>query len=311
MLRICQATLAPVLVIGLAASAAAQQNAGATPADIQRLQDSAFEAGTDVSELRGRDAARSDALQLELDELREDVIYLKVKLRREEAVARSEYADVRDRIEDLRTRARSETMNASVPTAVEPGGDRPQAGDGTSGVAAGDAAIVAVEIQTGTEIDVRLTGGLNSGDARVEDRFEATTLIDVNVGGRPAVPAGSVMRGVITDVEPATRTNRTARLTVSFDQVTVGGQVYATRGTAIQAIEGEGIRGEAGRIGTGAAVGAILGGIFGGGLKGTLAGVLIGAGGTIAATEGNQVDLPQGSVLRVRIDSPLLINIAR
>ncbi len=75
MFRICQAILALVLVIGLAASAAARQDANVTPADIQRLQDSAFEAGTDVSALRGRDAARADALQSELDELREDVIY--------------------------------------------------------------------------------------------------------------------------------------------------------------------------------------------------------------------------------------------
>ena len=300
MSRMCQAMLAPVLVIGLAASAApaaAQQNASATPADIQRLQDSVFQAGTDVSALRGRDATRADELQSELDEIREDVIYLKVKLRREQSVVRSEYADIRDRIEDLRTRARSAPTVTATPSA--------QMGD------TGDAAIDAVEIQVGTEIDVRLAGSLNSGEARVEDRFEATTLIDINVGGHPAVPAGSVMRGVVTDVEPATRTNRTARLTVSFDQVTVGGQIYATRGTVIQAIEGDGLRGEAGRIGTGAAVGAILGGILGGGLKGTLAGVLIGAGGTIAATEGNQVDLPRGSVLRVRLDSPLLINLPR
>jgi hypothetical protein len=119
-----------------------------------------------------------------------------------------------------------------------------------------------------------------------------------------------VMRGVVTDVEPATRTNRTARLTVSFDQVTVGGQVYAMRGTVFQAIEGDGLRGETGRIGAGAGVGAILGGLLGG-FKGTLAGILVGAGGTIAATEGRQVDLPQGSVLRVRLDSPLLINLPR
>ena len=304
----CQAMLVPVLVIGLAASAAAQQNTSVTPADIQRLQDSAFQAGTDVSALRSRDTARADELLSELDELREDVIYLKVKLRREQAVVRSEYADVRDRIEDVRTRARSETVNASVPT-VTP---TPSAESGTRTEAAagdtGDAAIDAVEIQAGTEIDVRLAGSLNSGEARVEDRFEATTLIDVNVGGSPAVPAGTVMRGVVTDVEPATRTNRTARLTVSFDQVTVGGQVYAMRGTVIQAIEGDGIRGEAGRIGAGAGVGAILGGLLGG-FKGTLAGILIGAGGTIAATEGKQVDLPPGSVLRVRLDSPLLINL--
>ena len=39
-----------------------------------------------------------------------------------------------------------------------------------------------------------------------------------------------------------------------------------------------------------------------------MTGILIGAGGTIAATEGQEVELPQGSVLRVRIDSPVQIN---
>ena len=34
-------------------------------------------------------------------------------------------------------------------------------------------------------------------------------------------------------------------------------------------------------------------------------GVLIGGGGTIAATEGKEVELPQGTVLRVRIESPV------
>ena len=299
------AALIALFVTGLAAPAAAQQNSSVTQADIQRLQDSAFLAGTDVSELRRRDAARAEQLQAELDELREDVIYLKVKLRREGALVRSEYADVRDRIEDLRTRARGDEGIVVAPPLSAP--TEGQVGARATPALSGDAA----EIQAGTEVDVRLSGSLNSGEAMVEDRFEATTLIDLNVSGRAVVPAGSVMRGVVTSVEPATRTNRTARLTVSFDQVTVNGQVYPMRGTVTQAIEGEGIQGEAGRIGTGATVGAILGGILGGGLKGTLAGVLIGAGGTIAATEGRQVDLPQGSVLRVRIDSPLIVDIAR
>ena len=304
MFRICQATLTTLLVVGLAAPAAAQQNSNVTQADIQRLQDNAFQAGTDVSELRRRDAARADELQAELDELREDVIYLKVKLCREGSLVRSEYADLRDRIEDLRTRARGDEGIVIAPPAPPPVG----AGAVTPGVAT---APDMVEIPAGTEVDVRLSSNLNSGEALVEDRFEATTLIDLNVSGRSVVPAGSVMRGVVTNVEPATRTNRTARLSLSFDQVTANGQAYPMRGTVTQAIEGEGIRGETGRIATGAGVGAILGGIFGGGLKGTLTGILIGAGGTIAATEGRQVELPQGSVLRVRIDSPLLIDIAR
>jgi len=159
-------------------------------------------------------------------------------------------------------------------------------------------------------MDVRLTNALNSGTAQVEDRFEGTTLVDLTVNGRTAIPAGSVMRGVVTAVEPASRTNRTAKMTVSFDQVTVSGRAYPIRGTVTQAIEGEGIKGETGRIATGAGVGAVLGGILGG-VKGAILGTVIGGGGTIAATEGKQVELPQGSVLRVRLDSPVSVQAAR
>ncbi len=302
MLRIKYAALTALVVTALAAPARAQN---VTQVEIQRLQDNIFQASTDVSQLRGRDASRAGQLQTELDDLRDEVVYLKVKLRKDRTLARTEYADVRDRIEDLRSRAREDGRYSSYtppsPAPAQPAA-RPAA---TTSTARG-----ALEVPAGTELDVRLGQNLNSGTAQVEDRFEGTTLVDMNVNGRTAIPAGSVMRGVVTAVEPATRTNRTARMTVSFDQVTVNGRAYPIRGTVTQAIEGEGIKGETARIGTGAGVGAILGGILGG-FKGALAGILIGAGGTIAATEGKEVDLPQGSVLRVRVDSPVQITNAR
>ena len=104
--------LAVVLLAGPALPAAAQQNSSVTQADIQRLQDNVYQASTDVSQLRIRDAARATQLQVELDELRDEVIYLRVKLRKERSLVRSEYADVRDRIEDLRTRARGDAVGA-------------------------------------------------------------------------------------------------------------------------------------------------------------------------------------------------------
>ena len=307
MFFIHRAALTTLLVTSLAASASAQQSSSVTQTDIQRLQDNLLQASTDISQLRSRDTARATQLQAELDDLREEVIYLKVKLRKERSLVRSEYADVRDSIEDLRTRARGDTTNAyTSPSSIQPGRQQQPAARGATTASERRTA----EIPAGTEIDVRLSNSLNSGRALVEDRFEATTLVDLNVDGRTLVPAGSVVRGVVTAVEPATRTNRTARITVSFDQITVNGRAYPMRGTVTQAIEGEGIKGEVGRIGTGAGVGAILGGILGG-FKGALAGILIGAGGTIAAPEGKEVELPQGSVLRVRIDSPVQINNAR
>jgi len=300
-----------VVIASLASPVAAQQSSSVTQADVQRLQDNVYLADRDVSQLRSRDAARATQLATELDDLRDEVVYLKVKLRKERTLARSEYADVRDRIEDLRSRARGEKTTAAAPAAVpEPTSALPPRPASTPAPRPSAATAGTIEIPVGTELDVRLQNTLNSGTAKVEDRFEGTTLVDVSLDGRVVIPAGSVLRGVVSGVEPATRTNRTAKMTLSFDQITVSGRSYPIRGTVTQAIEGEGIRGEVGRTAAGAGVGAIIGGILGG-FRGALAGILIGGGGTIAATEGKEVELPQGSVLRVRVDEPVQIQAAR
>jgi len=156
----------------------------------------------------------------------------------------------------------------------------------------------------GAELAVRLQAALSSATAQVEDRFEATTLVDLVNNGRVLIPAGSTLRGVVVSVDKATRTDRKGTLNLSFDQITIRSRAYPIRATVTQALESEGIRGEVGRIGTGAAAGAIIGGILGG-FKGALAGILIGAGGTVAATPGKDVELPPGTVLRLRFDAPL------
>ena len=309
--------MAGLLLAAVAVPASARQATTVTQADVQRLQDNIYLAERDVQQARNRDSARASQLSTELDDLRDEVIYLKVKLRKERTLARSEWADVRDRIDDLRSRARGETpaspsssapssssatASNAVSSTVPPPSPRPQAASPSTPASTSGG----TEIPSGTELDVRLQAPLNSGTASVEDRFEATTLVDVSVNNRTVIPAGSVMRGLVTAVEPATRTNRTAKMTVSFDQVTVNGRAYPIRGTVTQAIQGEGIKGETGRIATGAGVGAILGGILGG-FKGAMIGVLVGGGGITAATEGKEIELPQGAVLRVRLDSPVQI----
>jgi hypothetical protein len=144
---------------------------------------------------------------------------------------------------------------------------------------------------------------LSSETAQVEQRFEATTVADLYRGEDVLIPAGSTVRGVVSSVNKATRTERKGSLTVAFDQVTIRGRSYPMRGTVTQALESEGIKGEVGKIGAGAGIGAIIGGIIGG-AKGALIGVLIGGGGTIAATEGTDVKLPAGTILRVSLDTP-------
>jgi hypothetical protein len=121
------------------------------------------------------------------------------------------------------------------------------------------------------------------------------------------VPAGSVFRGIVDSVNKAGRVDRTGRLTVSFDQATIRGTTHPVRATVTKALESEGIEGEAGRIGAGAGIGAVLGGLLGG-FKGVLTGILVGGGGVIAATEGKDVVLPAGTILRIRLDTPLTVH---
>jgi hypothetical protein len=281
------------MVGALASSARAQ--AQVTQADIQRLQDGIAAATKDIAQARTRDAALADQLQRELDDVRDQTTYLKVKLQRNESIARGDYSDLRDRIDNISDRARGEGSGGYTPPS------------GVASERAPSARRAPNEIAVGTEFDVRIQSALSSATSMPEERFEATTLVDLqNEHGQVLVPAGSVMRGVVNSVTKATRTERTGKLVVAFDQVTIDHRSYPIRGTVTQAIESEGIKGEAAKIGVGAGVGAILGAILGGG-KGALAGILIGGGGTIIATEGKDVDLPAGTVLRVRMDSPLTV----
>lgn len=298
-----------VLCLGAAATVPAAAQTSISNADIQRLQDDIYDASRDVSQLRSRDAGMASQLQAELDDMRDETVYLKVKLRKHEAVSSGDFNDLRDRIENVRSRARGDASGrysapagSGVRMETDPRNDPvssasrlpPQTRSNPN------------EIPVGTEFDVRLQNSLSSSNAQVEDRFEATTLVDLqDERGRVLIPAGSTMRGIVSSVTKTTRTERTGKLTVAFDRVTLpNGRSYPMRATVTQALQSEGIRGEAGKIGIGAAAGGILGAILGGG-KGALAGILIGGGGTVAATEGKDVDLPSGTTLRVRLDSPL------
>jgi hypothetical protein len=334
-MRVCGAV---ALVVVCALPVAAQN---VTSADIQRLQDQVYQASGDVTRLHNSNPDAASRLQTELDDLRDDVVYLKVKMRREGSVSRTDYTDVRDRLQAVRSRAAggegsgnptwqtnsdrntTDTARGGVSGGVNGGGaggvsgnDRTASNQGSttrSGTAGDDRTRSdqgttrgnsnGSAIPVGQEIDVRLERELSSATAQVEQRFEAITVADLLRGNEVLVPAGSTVRGVVSGVTKATRMDRRGSLTVAFDQLTVRGRNYPMHGTVTEAIESEGIKGEAGKIGAGAGVGAIIGGILGG-VKGALLGVLIGGGGTVAATEGKDVTLPAETILRVRLDTP-------
>jgi hypothetical protein len=275
-------TLAVICMVSAVSVITTAQSASI--ADLQRLQDVAFDASNEIAQARARDATTAAQLERELDEVRDDIAYLRGKLRREGSVVQREVDDVRDRLNGVRTRARAAA--GGITTSAPMAGPR--------------------EIPVGTELDVRLQTTLTSATAKPEDRFEATTVMNLDNDERVLIPAGSVLRGIVSAVNRPGRLDRRGSLTLAFDQITVRGQALPLCATVTQALESEGVRGEAGRIGAGAGVGAVIGGILGG-FKGVLTGILVGGGGVIAATEGRDLTIPVGSILRVRLDSPVAL----
>ena len=297
------ACLALALALGSAFPASAQYRSSITQTDIQRLQDGIYDAQREIAQLGSRDGSSAAQLQAELDDARDEAIYLKVKLRRNEPIATVDYSEVRDRVENIRNRARGDGISGYGAYSPPPARPEPDWRSPSETVRSRNPN----ELPVGTEFDVRLQSALSSRTSLPEDTFDVTTMVDLqDERGHVLVPAGATMRGTVTSVTKATRFERTGGLTVAFDRLTFNHRSYPIRATVTQAIESEGIRGEAERIGIGAGAGAILGAILGG-AKGALAGILIGGGGTIMATEGNDVDLPAGTVLRVRFDTPLML----
>lgn len=273
-----------LFVVILSVVAAAQ--AAVTATDIGRLDAMAADVERQVRAVERTDATLASQSSRSLADLEDEIAYLRVKLRREGSVTRAEYADVRDRLETLRLKTQGSPNAVPSNTAVTDMGPERM-----------------LTLPVGTELDVRLQTPLSSETARVEQRFEATTVLDVEMGRDVAIPAGSVVRGFVSSVKQAGRLDRTGSLTLSFDEVVVGQRISRLRASVVKALDPK-TTDDLTRVGTAAVVGAVLGGILGG-TKGALLGVLIGGGGTIASTEGSDVELPVGTVLRIRLDQPL------
>jgi len=252
-------------------------------AQLSGLEQRMTDAHAALDRAAGLSAVDRSSLERELRNLEDEVAYLRVKSRKGERIDDRETRDLGERIDRFVQRTNDRNYNSST-------------SPGTSGPSRGRV------IPINTELDVRLQTPLNSGTAQVEQRVEATTMVNLYREDDLIVPAGSLLVGYVASVEPATRTDRKGKLSLQFTRLTVDQRSYDVRVSVTQAIESEGVKGEIGKIGAGSAVGAIIGGILGG-AKGAIAGILVGGGGVLVATEGKDVDLPSGTVLRVRFDS--------
>lgn len=214
---------------------------------------------------------------------------------RRTGVPRREAEELQDRIARLWTSLRA--AQPASPAAAPAPSPRP-------------ASETVATIPSGTRSIVRLATWLSSKNAAVGDRFSVILAEPIHVEGRVAVPQGAVLEGLVTDVERAGRASDAGQLQLLIDRLRGDqGQIADVRGLVVGTATGEDLEGRGVNVGRTAAVGAIggvIGGLLGGG-RGALIGIGVGAGGTILADSGKDVDLPQGTLLRVEFQSPVAV----
>jgi hypothetical protein len=152
-------------------------------------------------------------------------------------------------------------------------------------------------VPAGTSLALELSTPLSSETAQVETPVRARLRQSVEVDGRTAIPAGTILTGTVTDVARAGRVQGRSRLAFQFDSATVNGVRENLRTNPIT-IEGEATKKEdATKIGVGAGIGAAIGAIAGGGGGAAKGAAIGGAAGTgaVLATRGKEVELAEGT----------------
>lgn len=170
-----------------------------------------------------------------------------------------------------------------------------------------------VTLPAGTVLPVALTSAVGSDTSRVEDAVRATLRSTVRVDGFEALPAGTVVIGHITNVQRSAKVKGRASIGLRFNTVDLpgsGGREPIRSGT-ITRVAAATKKKDATKIGIGAGAGAVIGGIVGGG-GGAAKGAAIGGGAgaaTVLATRGDEVRLPAGTPLSVKLTAPLTVRV--
>jgi hypothetical protein len=282
------AVLSGLLAAVPPASAQPRGSASASTRDLERLQDALANLDESLADL-DPEHPRTGEFQERAADIREDLVWLKVQVRRHQKSGSTGWGAARADVEEIRKSIVE--LQDDVDVALRRASARPDE----------------LTLEEGTEIQVRLEERLSSATARREDRFEATVAAPVRNRGLVAIPAGTRVLGVVQNVERGERPSRAGRLDLSFHAIYLDDRTRTEMRTRVVEIEQDIDRGDQAKK---AGIGAVLGGVLGsmlGGKKGAVIGVLAGGAGGVLAKTGEDVVLPAGTVLTLSLERPLTV----
>jgi hypothetical protein len=151
----------------------------------------------------------------------------------------------------------------------------------------------------------RLVGTLNhtvsTENSRVGESISLQTEEPLILSQGTVIPSGVVIRGEVTHAEGGGRIAGAPELTLRFPRLVIDGHSYDITADPFR-VRGKSDLGESvAEIGGGTVIGAVVGG-----LKGAAVGAVLGTG-VAVATKGNQIALPAGQRLRVRLAEPVTV----
>lgn len=169
-----------------------------------------------------------------------------------------------------------------------------------------------VTLPVGTLLRLRLDTSHASNTSRAEDRVQAHLAAPVVVNGVTALPSNTPAVGYVTAVRPSGKVKGRGYLAVRFTEVRPDDGDRYRMTTRTWAREARGTKKkDAAKIAVPGVVGGVVGAIVDG-KKGAAIGAGVGAGaGTavVLSTAGEEVRLPRGSTLLVRLSAPLTVRV--
>jgi hypothetical protein len=164
-------------------------------------------------------------------------------------------------------------------------------------------------IPAGTHLIGALNHTITTEHGRVGETFELRTVNPLQVGNG-TLPAGMTVHGEVTATEGGGRIAGAPSLTLRFTRLDVDGHEYPLTADPFRVRGHNDAKESIAEIGGGAVVGGVVGAIAGSTLKGAVVGAVLGTG-VAVATKGNQIVLPAGQKLSIRIAEPVTVSYRR
>ena len=227
-------------LLAIAPGASAQTRASATTRDIDRLQDALANLDESLADL-DPEHPRTGEFQERAADIREDLVWLKVQMRRHQQSGNSGLGTSRADVESIRKSIVD--LQADVDSALRRASGRPNE----------------LTLEEGTEIQVRLLDRVTSATARPEDRIEATVAVPVRNRGVVAIPAGTRVLGVVKQAERGQRPSKAGKLELAFHAIYLDDRTRTDIRTRVVELKQDIDRGDQAKK---AGIGAVLGGVL-------------------------------------------------